>query len=118
MITNGFLEHVANRTWTGVAAAVNYRVMLATDDLLTELVGSGYAQAPLTSWTKGAAYEAIAQCAGFENTGGTPWPTATRLCVLIDGLVCWTEAISVTLLPSEHLTFPDGIRFSLRDAYA
>ena len=141
-VTTGALARLlAKRAWGNdpAAAPSNYRAALAAnpagslDDTttwadieeLTAAANPGYAQAPLTNWTKEAQpYEVVAQCGGFQNTGTQPWQPARWLCVVADfasgPVLCWLEPINppVTLPAGDRITFPDGVRFSLRDSHA
>ena len=135
MTTSEFVSLFAHGAWANdQAVPVNYRLALATNppgslrsdatwaDIEELLVPSnpGYARASLTNWAKGQPYEVIAQCGGFENTGDVPWQAAHWFCVVADSTLCWLEEIDppISLLAADRITFPGGVRFSLRDGDA
>lgn len=134
-ITAEFIDLFAQRAWGNVAAAEpsEYSALLLADapgsldwtatlNTVNELFEAGYAD--LATWTKGAAdYEVVAQCGGFQNTGASAWPVANYVGVIAifngSKRLCWFAPIEpIAVAPGDSVTFPEGITFGLRDAYA
>jgi len=134
-ITAEFIDLFAQRAWGNVAAAEpsEYSALLLADGpgsldwtatlgTVAELFEAGYAD--LATWTKGTAdYEVVGQCSGFENTSASAWPVANYVGVIAifngSKRLCWFDPIEpIAVAPGDSVTFPTGITFGLRDAYA
>lgn len=133
--TAEYVGLLGQRAWGNLAAAEpsEYAAILLADapgsldwtatlDTVTQVFEADYADLP--SWAKGAAaYDVVAPCGGFHNTSSAAWPVANYLGVIaiFNGTkrLCWFEPIApVAVPPGDSVTFPAGITFSLRDAYA
>jgi hypothetical protein len=133
--TAEFTSLLAQRAWGNVPAAEpsEYAAILLADapgslnwtatlDTVSQVFEAGIAE--ITTWTKGAAdYEVVGTSIGFTNASGQTWPVAHYVGVMaiFDGVkrLCWFDPIEpVAVADGDTVTFPDGIRFSLRDNYA
>lgn len=134
ILTTAFLEIMAGRTFGSTSAPSAYRMVLASNPAGTlnhtsELgdvtaFGSGtnptYADASVTSWAAGAAYQAVGTCAGWENEDASvTWEAATYACLVADvdsvATLCGVCPIDPprALAPGDRLLLPSGVVASL-----
>lgn len=134
VVTTAFLAHLAGRLNGTASAATNYRMILAANppgslshastwaevQPFTAGANPTYVDSPVTSWAKGAPYQTVGTCAGFENTDpAESWETANWTCLVADvnaaPMLCAAEPLIPprTLGPGDRLLFPSGVTFGL-----